>query len=298
MTAPGPLRSLLFVPGSRPELIPKAAASPADALVLDLEDSVPPPARDEARANVAAALARAAHRLTFVRINHPNAGCLEQDLGVLAPHPGQAIMLPKIAGPADLTKLDRRLVAFERGAGLAPQTIGLMIVIESSLGLRNLFDLLHSSPRIRGAGFASAEDGDFMADIGGQWTPTGEALAYARGKFVCDARAAGALWLFDGAFMNLRDDDALAAETRLARICGFTGKIAIHPRQVATINRIFSPTETEIGRARRLIAAFRAAEAKGQAATQFEGMMIDYANVRRAEQVLAAAGAPEAGGST
>jgi citrate lyase subunit beta / citryl-CoA lyase len=284
-----PLRSLLFVPGIRQDFLLKAASAGADALVLDLEDSVPPPVKDVARSFVSTHLAQSADRLTFIRINHPNVGELQKDLSVLAPHDAQAVMLPKASSPRDIEELDARLSRFEYDNNLDPQSISIFIVIETSIGLRALYDTLRSTARVRGAGLASAEEGDFMFDIGGQWTPSGEALAYARGKFVCDARAAEATWVFDGAFMNFRDDGALETESRLARTYGFGGKVAIHPRQVRVINNVFSPTAEEIERARKLMDAFREAEVSGRGAVGFRGMMIDYANVRWAQRILALA---------
>jgi citrate lyase subunit beta/citryl-CoA lyase len=282
-----PVRSILFAPGSRPELFAKAARSGADAVILDLEDSVPPEAKSAARGAVADWLRGAADRLTFVRINHPARGHLAADLSVLAPHANQAIMAPKIDGPEDVAELDAGLADFERRVGLEPHSISVAVVIESALGLRNLFATVASTSRVRGAGLATAEEGDLMADLGGHWTPGGQAMAYARGKFVCDARAAGLSWLIDGAFMNLAADDALAQECALARTFGFNGKVAVHPRQVAAIQAAFSPTADDIERAQALIDAFREAEASGRGAFRFRGMMVDYANVRRAEQVLA-----------
>jgi citrate lyase subunit beta/citryl-CoA lyase len=281
-----PLRSVLFVPGSRPELVPKAVTAGADALVLDLEDSVPAEGKDLARTHIAAVLAESAARFTFVRFNPACLGALEKDLSVLAPHPAQAVMLPKVECPQDLQAIDAQLSLFEKDAALGQYAISILIVIETSVGLRALYDILRSTPRVRGAGLATAEEGDFMLDIGGQWTPSGEALAYARGKFVCDARAAQAMWILDGAFMNLRDQSALATEAWIARTHGFSGKVAVHPRQVATINEIFSPTADEIERASRLLEAFRKAEAQGRGAVEFRGMMVDYANVRWAERIL------------
>jgi citrate lyase subunit beta / citryl-CoA lyase len=285
------LRSLLFVPGIRQDFLPKAMIAGADALVFDLEDSVPPAAKDTARSSVSAWLAEAERRFSFIRINHPSSGDLEKDLAVLAPHDAQAIMLPKVADVRDLGELDERLSVFEDINNLDPHAISIVVVIETSMGLRNLFDILRSTPRVRGAALASAEEGDFIVDIGGQWTPSGEALTYARGKFVCDARAAQATWIFDGVFMNLHDERALETESRLARVHGFTTKVAIHPRQVPIINQVFSPTVEEVERARKLLEAFREAEANGRGAVQFRGMMIDYANVRRAERILALASA-------
>ena len=285
------VRSALFVPGVRPEFIPKADTAGADALVLDLEDSVSHNAKAAARLNLTKALGERADRLTFVRINHPSAGCLELDLSVLAPHTNQAIILPKCEQVADVVAVDRWLAGFERAHQLDSDTLTVVVVVESPLGLRNLYELLVASPRVRGAALASAEEGDFIVELGAQWTPDGTALSYARGKFACDARAAKAQWLFDGAFMNLTSNEALERESRLARVCGFNGKMAIHPRQVATINQVFSPSAAEIDRAQRMIAAFREAEAQGRGAVQFEGMMVDYANIKRAEQLLAL-GAP------
>lgn len=286
-----PLRSLLFVPGIRPELVDKALAARPDALVLDLEDSVPAQRRDEARAHVAAALARASDRLTFVRINHPRSGELTRDLSVLAPHGMQVLMVPKVDGPADLGDLDTRLSAFEQATRLTPHAIGLMVVVESALGLRNFYDTSRATARVRAAGLATAAEGDLMADLGARWTAAGEALAYARGKFVCDGRAAK-ISLYDGAFINLQDPAGLEQECRLARHLGFDGKVAIHPRQVAAIHAAFSVSAGEIARARAILAAFRQAEAQGLAAVEAGGSMVDYANVRLAERILAQAGLP------
>lgn len=283
------LRSFLFVPGTRTNLLPKAIATGADAIILDLEDSVPPAQKEEARTLVSAELANSPQRLTFLRINSPRLGILDEDLAVLAAHSAQAVMIPKVESARDIEEIDRRLAAHELEAGLEAGVISLLVVIESSMGLRNLFDTLSHTKRIRGAALATAEEGDFMCDIGGKWTATGEALTYARGKFVCDARAAKMTWLVDGAFMQLADEPALECESRLARTHGFNGKVAVHPSQVRSINQIFSPTDAEVERAQKLIDAFRDAESQGRGAIRFQGMMVDRANVQWAEQILSAA---------
>jgi citrate lyase subunit beta/citryl-CoA lyase len=138
---------------------------------------------------------------------------------------------------------------------------------------------------------ASAEQGDFMVDLGGRWTPRSLALAYPRSKLVVDARAAGVQWLVDGVFMNLKDTDMLREECLIARELGFVGKMAIHPTQVDVMHTVFSPSELEVTYARGLIAAFREGEARGVGAVKYEGMMVDYANVRLAERTLSLAGA-------
>lgn len=283
------IRSVLFVPASRPEFIPKADAAGADALIFDLEDSVSHNAKDAARVHLTETLKQRSNGLSFIRINHPQVGQLDPDLAVIAPHSGQSIIIPKCEHPDDVIVVDRKLSEFERRHHLLADSVTVVVVAESSLGLRNLYDLIRAAPRVKGAALASAEEGDLIVDLGAQWTPEGTALAYARGKFVCDARAARAQWLFDGAFMDLSSSEALQRESQIARICGFTGKMAIHPRQVAVINSVFSPSESDLARARRMIEAFRAAEARGQGAVKFEGMMVDYANVKRAQQMLALA---------
>jgi citrate lyase subunit beta/citryl-CoA lyase len=283
------LRSFLFVPGTRTNLMPKALATGADAVILDLEDSVPPAQKEEARSLVAIELARSPERLTFLRINNPRLGNLGKDMAVLAPHSAQAVMVPKVEGARDIEEIDARLAAHELDAGLEAGAISILVVIESSMGLRNLFDTVSRTKRVRGAGLATAEEGDFMCDIGGKWTATGEALTYARGKFVCDARAAKMTWLVDGAFMQLDNEPALECESRLARTHGFNGKVAVHPRQVKPINQIFSPTDAEVERAQKLIDAYREAESQGRGAIQFQGMMVDRANVQWAKQILSVA---------
>jgi citrate lyase subunit beta/citryl-CoA lyase len=283
------LRSFLFVPGTRTSLLPKAIATGADAIILDLEDSVPPAQKEEARTLVSAELINSPERLTFLRINSPRLGILDEDLAALAPHGAQAVMVPKVESARDIEEIDRRLAAHELEAGLEAGVISLLVVIESSTGLRNLFDTLSHTKRIRGAALATAEEGDFMCDIGGKWTATGEALTYARGKFVCEARAAKMTWLVDGAFMQLANEPALECESRLARTHGFNGKVAVHPSQVRSINQIFSPTDAEVERAQKLIDAFRDAESQGRGAIRFQGMMVDRANVQWAEQILSAA---------
>jgi citrate lyase subunit beta/citryl-CoA lyase len=195
-------------------------------------------------------------------------------------------MVPKVEGARDIEEIDAGLAAHELGARLEVGSISIIAVIESSMGLRNLFDTVSRTKRVRGAALATAEEGDFMCDIGGKWTATGEALTYARGKFVCEARAAKMTWLIDGAFMQLANEPALECESRLARTHGFNGKVAVHPSQVKAINRIFSPTDAEVERAQKLIDAYREAESQGRGAIQFEGMMVDRANVQWAEQIL------------
>ena len=288
-------RTLLFAPGSRPELLAKAQLGDADAMIFDLEDSVPLNAKDEARKNIADALAAGLKRPMFLRISNPRAGDFMADLQVLANASSlvnvAGVVLPKADDAEDIQAVAKALKDVESKHNMQEGTLSILPLIETCLGLRNGFDIAKASTRVIGMALASAEQGDFMVDLGGRWTPRSLALAYPRSKLVVDARAAGVQWLVDGVFMNLKDTDMLREECLIARELGFVGKMAIHPTQVDVMHTVFSPSELEVAYARGLIAAFRDGEARGVGAVKYEGMMVDYANVRLAERTLALAGA-------
>jgi len=288
-------RTLLFAPGSRPELLSKAQLGDADAMIFDLEDSVPLNAKDEARKNIADALATGLKKPMFLRISNPRAGDFLADLKVLADAGSlvnvAGIVLPKADDANDIQAVAKALKDVEAKHNIQEGTLAVLPLIETCLGLRNGFDIAKASPRVIGMALASAEQGDFMVDLGGRWTPRSLALAYPRSKLVVDARAAGVQWLVDGVFMNLKDTDMLREECLIARELGFVGKMAIHPTQVDVMHAVFSPSELEVAYARGLIAAFREGEARGVGAVKYEGMMVDYANVRLAERTLSLAGA-------
>ncbi len=288
-------RTLLFAPGSRPELLSKAQMGDADAMIFDLEDSVPLNAKDEARQNIADALAAGLKKPMFLRINNPRAGDFMADLKVLADAGSltnvAGIVLPKADDANDVQAVAKALQAIEAKHAIKEGSLSILPLIETCLGLRNGFDIAKASPRVIGMALASAEQGDFMVDLGGRWTPRSLALAYPRSKLVVDARAAGMQWLVDGVFMNLKEIDKLREECLIARELGFVGKMAIHPTQVDVMHTVFSPSEAEVTYARGLLAAFREGEARGVGAVKYEGMMVDYANVRLAERTLSLAGA-------
>jgi citrate lyase subunit beta/citryl-CoA lyase len=288
-------RTLLFAPGSRPELLSKAQLGDADAMIFDLEDSVPLNAKDEARKNIADALAAGLKKPMFLRISNPRAGDFMADLQVLANASSlvnvAGVVLPKADDAEDIQAVAKALKDVESKHNMQEGTLSILPLIETCLGLRNGFDIAKASTRVIGMALASAEQGDFMVDLGGRWTPRSLALAYPRSKLVVDARAAGVQWLVDGVFMNLKDTDMLREECLIARELGFVGKMAIHPTQVDVMHTVFSPSELEVAYARGLIAAFRDGEARGVGAVKYEGMMVDYANVRLAERTLALAGA-------
>ena len=283
-------RTLLFAPGSRAELLTKAQLGAADAMIFDLEDSVPLNAKDEARKNVQQALALGLKKPMYLRISNPRAGDYLADLGVLANQSlvnVAGVALPKADDAQDIETVSNALQEIEIKAGVAVGSLSILPMIETCLGLRNSFDIAKSSKRVSGMALASAEEGDFMVDLGGRWTPRSLALNYPRSKLVLDSRAAGLEWIVDGVFMNLKDTQMLREECLIARELGFVGKMAIHPTQVDVMHEVFSPSAEEIEYARGMIAAFREGEARGVGAVKYPGMMVDYANVRLAERTLA-----------
>lgn len=282
-------RTLLFAPCARPQLMVKAQDSQADALIFDLEDSVPTQTKAQARQHVREALAQGLKKPVFLRVNHPRAGDCQADLETLTTRADPrlaGVILPKAEGAADIEALAARLDDIEARNGQDRGTLKILPLVETCLGLRHTYDMARASDRVCGMSLASAEQGDFMVDLGGRWTPSSLALAYPRAQMVVDARAAGLSWLVDGVFMNLGDLTALRTECLLARELGFIAKMAIHPTQVEVMHQVFSPSAAEIEHARGLLAAFQAAEAQGIGAVRYQGMMVDYANVRLAERTL------------
>lgn len=276
----------LFVPADRPERFGKAAASGADAVIIDFEDALDPSRLAAARERVAAPLNVIAGTGIgcVVRVHDARNPELVGDLRAVVGPWLDAVMLPKVDSPDDVELLDGLLRAAEEEAGLPPGSVAVLPLVESCLGLRNVFEIARCSRRLGAMVFSSGEEGDFMADLGGCWTPDGSALAYARSHFVCEVRAAGAAPPIDGVCMTLDDPQVLRSECQIGRTAGFDGKLAIHPDQVGTIRALFSPSVEEIERAERLLAALDGA---GSAVVRFEGKMVDPANARIARRTLA-----------
>lgn len=258
-------RSLLFVPGARPERFEKALASGADVTCIDLEDGTPPQSKDEARQATAAFVAG---RSVGVRINGVGTPWFDADVEVLKGVTGLSmVMLPKAESADQIALTAKRL-----GDGHAP----LWAVIESAEGLRNAWDIA-AAPGLDGVLFGGA---DYSVDIGSdmEW----DALAYARGALVAACARAG-IQLLDVPYLDVRDPDGLIATTRRVKAMGFTGRACIHPDQVAGVHKAFAPTTAQIDHARRVIETFKAAEG-GPAL--LNGKLIDLPILRAANRIL------------
>ncbi|MDA0785031.1 MAG: CoA ester lyase [Proteobacteria bacterium] len=272
-------RSLLFVPATRPDRFEKAAAAGADMVCIDLEDAVAPDDKETARGTALTYLAGPlpAGPRWVLRINSPRTALGLHDLLALLSSEAapDALFIPKASSGEEMRWLDDLLSAADRDIDLLP-------VIESAEGLDRAVEIAGSSLRNVALGFGSA---DYAAELGSDMSVA--ALAYGRGRIAAAAGQAG-IAAIDGIWPDFKDDEGLRGDTRLIRSMGFDGKIAIHPRQVSVIHAVFAPSEEEVARARRIVAASEAAH--GGIAT-VDGEMIDNPLVVAAQQVLAAAGA-------
>jgi citrate lyase subunit beta / citryl-CoA lyase len=290
----GHWRSLLFCPADQPQRIAKAIAARPGGVIVDLEDSVHASHRERARQDAVEALSAAADPgvAHLIRVNRAGSRELAEDLGVVVGSWVDALVLPKVSGPDDVAEVAERLRAAEHASGLSPGSVGIVPVIEDCAALLRTEQIARASSRVVAMSFAGAEAGDFMADLGGRWTPDGLALLYPKSRFVCDVRAAGDLPAVDGPSMNLQDPGVWESECSLARTLGFDGKVAIHPKQLDVIHRTFTPTAAEVEDARRLLAALDVAAARGTGVSSVDGRMIDSANGRAARRLLRRAGEP------
>lgn len=284
-----PLRSLLFVPGNKPRMHEKAAASGADGLLFDLEDSVPPAEKPAARTMVREALEKTRGLALYVRVNAEDTPWLAGDLEAVVCGPLDGIVLPKVEHTASVRRVCDMLAAAEARGGLAEGSAEIILQIETALGVRNTYELATLSPRVASVCPGTARDGDLQRDLGASWSLNGPELAYARGKVLVDARAAGIAYVLDGVFADFQDDEGFLAEATLSRRMGYFGKTLIHPRQILLAHRAFTPSAKEAAYYRRLLEAFEAAAAQGSAAVNLDGTMVDIAMAERARRFLALA---------
>jgi citrate lyase subunit beta/citryl-CoA lyase len=294
-----PVRSWLYAPGNNPRLLDKVFGAGSDAVILDLEDAVPPTEKERARGLVAETLAGRPNQpgpVVFVRINHPDGPLAEADIAAVV-QPGLAgLRLPKVESPESVRRVERLVAAAERHAGLPPGSVVLVCNIESAAGVWWAADIARSSPRVLALAFGAA---DFVRDVGATVGGDGLETLYARSRLVLAARVAGVRPPVDSVYTRLDDEDGLERTTRQGRDLGFFGRSAIHPRQIPVINRAYTPGDEEVSRAREVVTAARSAEATGSGALRMpNGEFVDVAIVRRAEAVLRLAealGAPAGG---
>lgn len=268
-------------------MIINAGCLGSDAVIFDLEDAVAPAEKDAARI-----LVRNTLRYTdlsgcdvIVRINSVDTDYWRSDLELILPERPDVILLPKASTPADVLAADAYMSEVEEKLGLERGAVALMPLIETALGVENAYVIASASKRVC-ALFLGAED--LTADLRCKRTKEGREIEYARQRLVVAARAAG-VEVYDTPFTDVNDDEGIVVDATLAKSFGFTGKAAISPRHVETINQVFSPTLAEIDYAYEVLDAIALAKKQGKGAVSLYGKMIDAPIVARAEQTIAMA---------
>ena len=298
-----PNRCQLFAPGSRPELFAKMSASAADVINLDLEDSVAPADKPQARANIIKAISEVdwGTKTLSVRINGLDTPFWYRDVVDLLEQSGprlDQIMIPKVGCAADVYAVDALVTAVEVAAG-RQKRIALEVIIETAAGIAHVEEIAASSPRLQAMSLGAA---DFAASMGMQTTGIGgtqenyymhregqkywsDPWHWAQAAIVAACRTHGVLPV-DGPFGDFSDEEGFRAQARRSATLGMVGKWAIHPKQVALANEVFTPSEAAVTEAREILAAMEAAKAAGQGAATYKGRLVDIASMRQAEVIV------------
>jgi citrate lyase subunit beta / citryl-CoA lyase len=278
-------RSLLFVPGAEPRKIAKARAAGADTLLLDLEDSVAPPQKDEARRNVAAALRAGGFGAAemAVRVNAPGTPYFEADLEAVIGAGGSTILLPKAESADGVVVVAEALQTIERRHGKPEQGTKLLLLVESPSGIADALAIGRASPRVEALCFGHA---DFSLSMGLTQADAARGIVYhARCALVIAAKASGASPI-DCVHLAVKDEKAFRDDTEIGFHLGFEGKLCIHPQQVKIANEVYTPSQEQIDYARRVVEASQLAEAEGRGVFTLDGKMIDAPLVAVQQRVL------------
>jgi malyl-CoA/(S)-citramalyl-CoA lyase len=304
-TAPArPNRCQLFGPGSNTKLFAKMAASAADVINLDLEDSVAPSDKDIARANVIEALNTVewGNKYMSVRINGLDTPYWYRDVVDLLEQAGDRIdqiMIPKVGCAEDVYAVDALVTAIERAKGRS-KPISFEVIIESAAGIAHVEEIAASSPRLQAMSLGAA---DFAASMGMQTTGIGgtqenyymlrdgekhwsDPWHWAQTAIVAACRTHGVLPV-DGPFGDFSDDEGYIAQAKRSATLGMVGKWAIHPKQIGLANEVFTPSEAAVAEAREILAAMEQAKANGEGATVYKGRLVDIASIKQAEVIVA-----------
>ena len=284
-------RSFLFAPGNVPRRVEKALTLEADAVIVDLEDSVAEAEKAATRKAVAAALERPRRGRGYVRVNAASTPYCYGDLVETLHKAVDGVVLPKVESAAELHAIDWLIASLERERGIEVGSIDLIPQIETAAGLQRIdrvFQARSLRPyarawRVRRAAFGAADYGNEL-----RLEPTLDEpeLAEARARVVLASRAAGLEGPLDSPWFHFKESEAFQRALERSRRGGFQGRLCVHPDQIAPVNAAYLPSAQEVARAERIVAAFEEAEARGQAAVQVDGQMVDYPVVYRARALL------------
>ena len=305
-------RSELAVPGSQPQMFEKAAQSDVDVIFLDMEDAVAPDDKEQARKNIIEALNDIdwGTKTMSIRINGLDTHYMYRDVVDVVEQAGERldlIMIPKVGTAADVYAIDMMVTQIEDAKGYKKR-IGFEHIIETALGMQNVHEIASASKRNESLHFGVADyaastrarttviggvNPDYAVltdplDDGSRAVHWGDMWHYALARMVVAARANG-LRPIDGPFGDFSDTDGYVAAAKRAAVLGCEGKWAIHPSQIALANQVMSPSDAEVDKANRILAAMADAAAAGKGAVSLDGRLIDYASIRQAEVMVAKA---------
>ena len=284
-------RSFLFAPGNVPRRVEKALTLEADAVIVDLEDSVATGEKAATRKSVAEVLSRPRRGRGYVRVNAPSSEFCYRDLVETLHRNVDGVVVPKIESAADLHAVDWLMANLEREFGAEPGTIDLIPQIETAAGVQRVDRILqarslrpYQAPwRVKRVAFGGA---DYAHQLGLNVGMDEAELADARARVVLSSRAAGLEGPLDSHGCHFRDAAGFARALDRSRRSGFQGRLCVHPDQLAAVNAAYLPSAAELARAERIVAAFREAEARGEAAVQVDGEMVDYPVAYRAQAMI------------
>jgi citrate lyase subunit beta/citryl-CoA lyase len=282
-------RSILFVPGNRPDWIDKAPKYGPDALILDLEDAVPNVEKVEARQTVRAGIERSHKRGVpiVVRVNGINTGLTGEDVEAIVTEGLVAVAIPKLERVEEVLKVDAWIELFERKAGMPVGGVEIIVLPETARGIMDIYQLATACPRVGNiVGGVGARSGDVTKAIGYKWTRAGLETLYSASHMLLAARAAGIEYPLGGGSLEVGDTELVRAQLQRAREIGYRGALLIHPSAVPIANEVFAPSAEEIEWNKGVLRAMAEAEQAGRAAVTYDGMMIDYAHVRNALDLL------------
>jgi len=271
---------LLFVPANRREFFEKVAKYQPDAIIIDLEDSLARNLKEKVRGEIAEIIPTLAVE-SIVRVNN-EPEYLEKDIEAVVSKHIFGIMLPKVETGENLKQVEGIIAKLEKERGLEPNSIKLLIMIETALGVTRCCDLASALPRIYSVVCSSGEEGDLQTNLNCAFT----GMYYARAKILLDSKAAGIPCILDGVWTNIKDEEGLKKDCILSKELGYDGRALIYPKHIAVARQIYAPSPEELDYYRRMLKAFEQAESQGLAAITFEGQMIDYANIKKAKAIL------------
>ena len=286
-----PLRTSMYVPGNKEDWMRKAPQYGSDALIFDLEDSVPVPDKEEARVLVRKMLEELGGEkpILTVRVNRLETGLTGDDLEAITCPQLYGVLLPKVESPADVVEVDNLLSYFERKAGMEVGSVFVDPGLETAQSIRQSYEIATASPRIAHMGGSGGKGGDTSRSIGFQWTPEGLETLYLKSKVLIDVRSAGVPYPMSGGWFDIHDLEGLRSLAVQLRQLGYTGMHLIHPSHVPVVNEVFSPTPEDVRHWQGLVKAMEEMRATGGAAITFGGDMVDIAHEETARTMLAIA---------